>query len=207
MTAQARRWPISDPRVHRVDGQLTARLLAGIEPVALARAGAEHLVLAEPASLGASDEFDVRFVRLLREAISVTVRVDWTAESLGQLPARLVCHLPPPRAGAALREDGGVSWRERYQFGRCYYRIGPGFVLIKDTRHGDGRGARYRLDEAQAFAAFGELEQALYLPEASSQATELFHLLGEEGLTLRLGDWGTVLPFRMRRWPVPFSTV
>jgi hypothetical protein len=200
-------WASSDPRLCLIDGPLTAELLGGLEPRDLASAGRERLVLTEGVRLGSDDEYDVRFVRLLREALSATVRVEWTAESIDPLPASTVCHLPPPRAGAALREDNGIRWRDSYQFGRCYYRIGPGFVLIKDTRQGEGRGARYRLDGAEVVTAFPGLEQALYLPAAPAPVRELFELLTGEDLVLRRGDWGTVLPFRMRRWPVPFSTV
>jgi len=200
-------WAAFDPRVHRIDGPLTAELLGGIEPRDLASAGRERLVLGEAVRLGADEEYDVRFVRLLREALSATVRVEWTAESIGQLPASLVSHLPPPRAGAALRGDNGIRWRDSYQFGRCYYRIGPEFVLIKDTRQGEGRGARYRLDGAEVITALPGLEQAVHLPAAPAPVRELFELLADEELVLRRGDWGTLLPFRMRRWPVPFSTV
>jgi hypothetical protein len=200
-------WAASDPRVCRVDGPLTAALLAGLEPWDLAQAGRERLVLTEPVRLGTDDECDVRFVRLLRESLSATVRVEWTAESIGSFPAALVSHLPPPSAGVALRGENGIQWRDGYRFGRCYYRIGPEFVLIKDMRQGDDRGARYRLDGAEVMGAFPGLEQALYLPAAPAPVRELFELLTGEELVLRRGDWGTVLPFRMRRWPVPFSSV
>jgi hypothetical protein len=192
--------------VCRIDGPVTARRLAEIEPLALADAGHQTLVLAEAVGLGTDDELDVCFVRLLREALAATVAVDWTAGSLGDLDESLVCHLQPPRGGAP-REESGAVWRDRYRFGRCYYRLGPGFVLIKDTRDSVGHGARYRLDGPDAVAAFPDLERALHLPAATARARELFELLAGERLALRRGDWGTVLPFRMRRWPVPFSAV
>jgi hypothetical protein len=196
----------ADPRVHRMDDPLSTGRLAEIRPAALAADGRELLVLTEPVGLGEDAEFDVRFLCLLREAMSVMLRVDWTARSPGTMDPSLVCHLPPPRTGPATGEDGLRDWRDRYRFGLCYYRIGPGFVVIKDTRNQEA-GVRFRLDDPPAVAAFAELEQAVHLPSAGAETRELFELLAGERLAVRNDAWATVLPFRMRRWPVPWDAV
>jgi len=189
----------TDPRTHRLDGPLTTTVLAELDLVGLAAAGHEWLVLPQPVPLGEDDEYDVRFVRLLREAISAGLRVDWTAEAVPFDEAD-VQHLPPPRQGPAPR------WREGFRYGQCYYRRGPGFVLLKDTRD-LATGARFRLDEPPVVAAFWELTGAVHVPDASDGALELAGLLEPERMVLRRGDWLTLLPFRIRRWPVPFDLV
>ncbi|HEY0636134.1 MAG TPA: DUF5825 family protein [Pseudonocardiaceae bacterium] len=191
---------LADPRVAVLPGPLTVEAITGVDPAALAAAGHETLTLPGPVRLGESDEFDVRFVHLLREAISVELRVDWTTGSHLPFAPDLVSHLQPPRRG------GGEQWRLEFRYGRCYYRRGPGFVTLKDTR-AITEGARYRIEEQPAVVAFAELEGVVHAPTASAGALELAGVLGAEHLVLRRGDWLTVLPFRMRRWPVPFDVV
>lgn len=164
------------------------------------KSGAQEFSTAE----FSAGEFSVRFIRLLREALSAGLRVDWALAGPAALDAGLVCHLPPPRDGSEL----AAAWQAQYGFGRCYYRVGPGFYLLKDIRAGEGgRGVRFRLDDARGVAAFGTLADAVHLPSAAADTVELFGVLEAERLTLRRGDWGTLLPFRMRRWPVPFLAV
>ena len=145
---------LTDPRVHAVSGPLSLARLAALDPLALDAAGHHRLVLADPVPLGEDDEFDVRFVRLLREAISVALHVDWTAAGAVPFDPDDVCHLQPPARGP------DHAWRDRFRFGLCFYRKGPGFVLLKDTRD-LATGARFRLDDPRAVAAFDELEQVL----------------------------------------------
>jgi len=208
-----------DPRRCRLAEPLSTGLLTTLDPAELTAAGYETLVIEPPVALAGpgqigdgetsdagesgTGEFSVRFVRLLREALSAGLRVDWALAGPAALDAGLVCHLPPPRDGSEL----AAAWRAQYGFGRCYYRAGPGFYLLKDIRAGEGGGARFRLDDARGVAAFGTLAAAVHLPSAAADTVELFGVLEAERLTLRRGDWGTLLPFRMRRWPVPFLAV
>jgi hypothetical protein len=188
----------ADPRVHRLDGTLTRERLDAVDPVALSARGRESLVLTEPVVLGEDDAFDIRFLRLLREAMSMTMTVDWTPASAVPFDPRMVRHLVPPREGAD-------AWRDGYRFGLCFYQVGPGFVLLKDTR--ENGGARYRIDDERAVTAWHELGSVLSLPAASPGVRELCELLTAENLVMRCGDWVTLLPFRMRRWPVPFDAI
>src|ERR1700740_3363762 len=70
----------------------------------------------------------LHFLRFLREAASHGINVVW--ESAGDLGCdpRLLYHLPPPA--------GDPSWRSAYRYGLCHYRVGPGFVVVTDQRHG-----------------------------------------------------------------------
>ncbi|HET9141710.1 DUF5825 family protein [Actinophytocola sp.] len=192
----------ADPRICSVAGRLTSDSIAAIDPVALSAAGHETLVLAEPVEFGRDDERDVRFLRLLREAVSVTMRVDWSAASPVPFELPMVHHLPPPRR----EHDAGTAdgWRQRFRFGLSYYRVGPGFLQLKDVRDG---AARYRLDDPKAVASWSQLEQVRHLTELSPDGQALYELLAGEGLIMRRGAWVTLLPFRMRRWPVPFNGI
>lgn len=180
-------------------GPLGTARLAELEPAGLVAAGQEKLVLPEPVPLGEDDEFDVRFVRLLRESMTAGLRVDWTTATVPFDEADLY-HLQPPRQGPA------GQWRDEFRYGRCYYRRGPGFVLLKDTRD-TATGARFRLDQPEAVAAFWELTDAVHEPSASAGARELAGVLAAERLIFRRGSWLTLLPFRIRIWPVPFDLV
>ncbi|HEU5471033.1 MAG TPA: DUF5825 family protein [Actinophytocola sp.] len=175
--------------------------LTELDPVALYRNGLRSLVLTEPVVLGADDEFDVRFLRLLREAMSVILRIDWTAGSALPFDPALVCHLPPPRPGP---QDGVGEWRRRHRYGLCYYRTGPGFLLLRDVR---AEGMRYRLDDERAVACWPRLEAVAHLPGAEPDTRTLCDLLDAERLVVRRGAWATLLPYRMRQWPVPFDAV
>jgi len=199
-TRQAGERPAWDRRVHRVECRLTNDLLAAIDPVALYRAGYRTLVLAEPVVLGEDGEFDVRFLHLLREAMSVILRIDWAAGSTVPFDLSLVRHLHPPRSGP--QDELVREWQRQHRFGLCYYRVGPGFVLLKDIR---GDGARYRLDDGRAVASWPRLESVQRLADASSDTLELCELLDGERLLLRRDGWATLLPYRMRQWPVPFD--
>ena len=197
--------PFPDPRIHRIDGPLTRERLKTTDPVALSAAGHESLVLTEPVVFGEDDEFDARFLRLLREAMSMTMAVDWSAGSPVPFDVRMVHHLLPPRRRDGDDADDADGWRARYRFGLCFFQVGPGFVLLKDTR--EGGGARYRIDDPKAVSAWRELGSVRHLPDAPAEVRELCELLADEELIIRCGQWATLLPFRLRRWPVPFDVL
>ena len=199
-TARTVTRPDVDRRVCHIDESLNDIDITAVRPVELAERGHRVLRLHQPVGLGGDDEFDIRFAWLLREAISVGLQVDWTATGRLSWATPSIRHLPPPRSG----ED---EWALAFAFGYCYYRLGPDFVIIRDTRMGAGRGARYLLDDQESVAAWPELEGVLHLPDSSDGGRRLLDVLTSENLALVAGDWATVLPFRMRRWPVPESSV
>ena len=74
---------------------------------------------------------------------------------------------------------------------------------VRDT----GNAARFVLDDPAAVEAFLRLTDAVRLSDVPQLAAELADQLAEAGLLLRLGDWATILPFRLVRWPLPCTAV
>ena len=111
----------------------------------------------------------------------------------------LLYHLAPP-------VDGGTSldaWRARHRPGLCYYRRGPGFVNVKDVRS-DATAARFSIDVGdERDDPIAVLEGVCRVDELSAPTRSLLEELDRERLSLRLEDSATLLPYRMRRWPIP----
>jgi hypothetical protein len=189
----------------RVSWPETLTVLAGEpgpEAVARAERASQRLRLAAPLGLGRDPAADVAALRLLTEAIARQVPVDWSLAAEPPWPVRSLVHLPPPRGatGPAARRYAD-QWRELHRFGLCTYRRGPGFVRIRDLRPG---GPHRRVIVEGPWA---DRFEALAAATADAAAPAFRRLLGElvdAGLAIRLGDRYQVLPFRPRRWPVPF---
>jgi hypothetical protein len=175
---------------------------SGPEAVARAERASQRLRLAAPLSLGRDPAADVAALRLLTEAIARQVPVDWALADEPPWPVRTLVHLPPPRGvtGPAARRYAD-QWRELHRFGLCTYHRGPGFVRVRDLRPG-GPNRRVMVDDPWA----GRFE-ALAAATADAADPAFGRLLAEltgAGLAIRLGGQYQVLPFRPRRWPVPF---
>ena len=79
--------------------RLTQPLLAAMVPSEFRERGCRTVRLAHPVSFGTDAEFDVGFIRFLREALSCLLTVDWSLAAAGPIDVAAVCHLPPPTAG------------------------------------------------------------------------------------------------------------
>ena len=164
--------------------------------------GVRSIELTEPCALSARAARDtLALVRLLREAVTHGASVDWVGRVEPGVEVGLLVHLPPP---AARPDDGADDWRERHAPGLCYYRVGPDFVQVKDVRRPEAR-SRFRFDGANA--AFAALEGVVHVGQLEPETQVLLDALEQERLVLRLGDLCTLLPHRMRRWPVPAMEV
>jgi hypothetical protein len=123
-------------------------------------------------------ELDPFFANLLRHAAAARLRVRWR----GQVPVDLVPrirHLSPPydaTTGPAWRRPGPVGLAVRY---------GPGLVVVEDRRSG-----RYQRSVIQA----SDGRHRLLKDEGVRQATQLDHVLAEEGLVLLMNGWAVSLP-------------
>jgi hypothetical protein len=188
-------------RQEEITVPLTATMLAAMTPSDFRARGCGQLRLAQPVSLGADAEFDVSFVRFLREALGCLLTVEWTMAALGSLELSAVCHLPPPTAGPYAER-----WRGEYGFGYCFYRVGPGFIHLVDVRDADD-AARFLLDDPATVEAFSQLVGVVRLSELPPLAAQLADQLDQARLLLRLGDWATILPCRLRRWPMSCAAV
>ena len=203
-------------QVHRgehaeeITGPLSAPMLARIEPRQLRKRGCHAVTIDGPVSFGADAEVDVRFIRFLREALSSALTVDWSLATPGPADVGAVCHLPPPARADSATGDATCQyadqWRDEYGFGHCYYRLGPGFIHVVDVRD-EADAARFLLDEPAIVEAFALLAGAVKLTDLSPLAAELAGQLAEAGLLLQLGDWATLLPSRLERWPLPCTAV
>jgi hypothetical protein len=166
------------------------------------RAGARALRFLGPVRLSADEPCaTLAAVRLMREAAADGVAVIWNGSVGDGITPRLLVHLPPPQpAGSESDTADTAEWRRRYRPGLCYYRLGPDFVFIKDVRTPEDSG-RFRLDGV--VDAFRSLEAVVDVTNLDSPTRGLVDDLEAEHLVLRFGDLATLLPNRMRRWPVP----
>lgn len=125
----------------------------------------------------------------------------WTGPIPADLDTDLLHHLPPPPVG--MTADTRVErWRAAFRPGLCFYRRGPGFILVKDTRI-PGRGARIRIDQEPLINALLLCEEPVRLDAQDGIVRAALEFLLSESLLLRFGDFITTAPYRMRRWPIP----
>jgi len=137
----------------------------------------------------------LRFLRRLREAAGDGAEVAWQAD-LPVADTRLLYHLPPPVAGPTLD-----AWRAAYRPGLCHYRRGPGFLLVRD-----GRGAGPSVPETTLTGADAAAIEQFLEPGPDDGSVALDRLAGL-GLVLRLGGLALTLPYRLRRWPIPCTSI
>jgi Family of unknown function (DUF5825) len=171
-----------------------------LDVAAAVRGGVRAVRLRGTCRLAANEpRATLALIRLLRDAASHGVPVTWQARDAVGLDAGLLAHLPPPEPSADTGEDL-AQWRQRHQPGLCYYRVGPDFVLVKDARR-DSAPVRLRLEGV--VDEFRRLEDVVDVHGLDAAAAGVLEDLEREALALRLGDLATLLPSRMRRWPVP----
>jgi hypothetical protein len=179
-----------------------------LDVAAAVEAGVRRIRVTAPHDLSSTDPLEtIAFVRLLREAAGDHVPVEWTGRLLGGVDSLLLLHLSPPASAREEEPDIDLmAWRARHQPGLCYYRVGPGFVFVKDVRTAS-TAARFRLEGDDRVTAFRALENVVSVEHLDPNALELLAELERESLALRLGGFATLLPSRMRRWPVPSHEV
>jgi hypothetical protein len=127
----------------------------------------------------------------------------WTGPVPADMDIRMLHHLPPPPVSSGAPDDARVGqWREAFRPALCYFRLGPGFMLVKDVRV-PGHGSRILIDQEPLIAALRLCEQPIRPDSQDDVARSALDFLLAEGLLLRFGNWVTTAPYRMRRWPVP----
>ncbi|MFC5056553.1 DUF5825 family protein [Saccharothrix xinjiangensis] len=171
-------------------------------PAEVAAAGYGRVLVEEPVPAGADLDDDLRVLRFLRECTSHALRLDWVLGGRPLVGRRDLHHLVPPARGVGDAAECAAAWRAAYRYGAYYYRVGPGFVTVKDVRP-DGEAAHLTIDgeSADHFRALAEATSPSELDEATTGA--LADAV-EFGLALRGEETVLVLPFRMRHWPVPY---
>jgi len=145
------------------------------------------------------------FVARLRDLHSEATDVVWYASMSADFDVTPLVHLPPPQpegTSAAPLE----YWLEAHRPAMCYFRVGPGFIEIRDTRQLPV-SARFVLDEPILIDTFKVCLQPRLFAELPPRGQEAARLMLDERLLLRLDDWITTLPSRMQRWPIPSQIV
>jgi Family of unknown function (DUF5825) len=178
-----------------------------VRVVAGAESGSRSLTLLDPIRLGTDPDLDVVALRLLTEATAGQVDLHWDLAGEPPWPLRTMVHLHPPAGAAnAAGRRFAARWGEQFRFGLCTYRRGPGFVALRDIRP-DGARLRTVADGRWA-TAFETLLSTPTCPAGDAAAGRLLDELLTAGLALRLGAGRhALLPFRLRRWPIPYSAV
>jgi hypothetical protein len=143
-----------------------------------------------PATLGA--------VAALRDAFGTGRVLNWRVEAMPRTVVPLLWHLPPPGNAA----PDFAEWRSVFRPGLCYYRRGPGFVQVKDVRDPEEAGS-FTIDEPHVLRAFLRCLRPTALTDLDALERDAAEALLDERLLLRAADQVVVLPYRMRRWPVP----
>lgn len=175
---------------------------ASLDLAAAVRAGARSLRIAPACALSIDEPRPtIALIRLLRKAASYGLPVTWHGRVEAGIDASLFVHLSPPEFRSDVDADTTNEWRVRHQTGLCYYRVGPDFVFVKDVRE-RGAAARYLFDD-DAPHRFATLEKIADVSTLDTATAGLLNDLLDERLALQLGCWATLLPYRMRRWPVP----
>lgn len=168
----------------------------------------------EDVELGADALATMNFLSFLRTAVTQNVEVRWNARIISSgssaevLDTAPLHHLWPPTTVAVGSHppEEPRAWRAAFKYGLCYFRRGPDFALIKDTRIADCH-VRLTIDHPDLLATF--LAGCTLLRDSALTATqrEAVSVLAKENLMYRLDDLLLTLPTRMRRWPIPFSAV
>jgi hypothetical protein len=149
-----------------------------------------------------SDRNDpLQLLALLRDGVELGVSITFTGNALGAIGAD-VTHLPEPGGNGY---STGLSWEEPHAYGRCFYRRGPGFLLVVDRR--DSPEYRYTLDDADHIEAIGVLRTPTPLRETPPALKQAAADLAELNLVAVHAGRGLLLPYRLRRWPMPVDSL
>jgi hypothetical protein len=177
--------------------------LTASAPAEIAAEGYQRVVIEEPVPAGENIDEDVRLLRFLREATSHTLRLDWTLAGTPLVEPRNLTHLVPPTRGVGpAAAECVAAWRDAYRYGNFYYRRGPGFVTVKDVRP-DGETVHLTIEDESA-EQFAVLADAIAVAELDAAGIDALGDAVEYGLAVRGVETLLLLPFRMRRWPVPY---
>jgi len=190
---------------------MTAELIMGRYPE-FAALTAWHitdgmLVLEEPLKFGADPVATAWAVALLRECQSSGVTVQWQAIRHATFEFSMLRHLFPPQSLAGAHQDTELaSWRDGHKYGRYYFRMGPDFVQVKDTRI-PSDAARLVLAEPAVRDMFLRCLRPMRVATLPDSERAAISELAAEELVLRVGGLAVTVVPRMRRWPVPAGAV
>lgn len=151
-----------------------------------------------PIVLGQDTDQTLAAVAMLRDGLTQGTLLEWHGELASTTSLDLVCHLPPPQGSAELH----ARWRARFRPGLCYFRRGPGFLQVKDSRAGDV-SVNLVIDDPLLVDVLIRCLSPTRITSLTTAERAAVDTLADEQLLLSLGDQVVTLPHRMRRWPVP----
>ena len=145
-------------------------------------------------------------IRLRRLMADGTVE-PWAKMLPDGLDTRPLHHLPPPSVPVGIEsqlDDPRLGlWRAAFRPALYYYRLGPGFIQVKDVRE-PGSAAWITIDQAPLIDALLRCsEQPVPVAGQDSDDRAALAFLLQEGLLLQFGEFVTTAPYHMRRWPIP----
>lgn len=167
---------------------------------ALAARGVQFVRLHDPVDLDDTEgSAAVAALVVVRELTSYGIAVDWTLR-MSPRPAdwRLLSHLHPPTAVLSdAADDIATAWRSSFHIAKCGYRLGPGFLEVRDRRMGSFRRLLIRNPlHDQVIQPLLRGLPATALAETAAARYRQADLLHRVGRFL----WWT--PYRIRRWPL-----
>lgn len=136
---------------------------------------------------------------LVRELTAWGIVVEWRLRlDTALAPWAMFSHLYPPREIEGTAEDVRTEWAGDFFPGKCLERGGPGFLEIRDHRH--GFLSRIVLDQPDHLEAAARLA---YDPAADGLADQALRDFAMESLLLEVGGLRWWAPCRTLRWPHP----
>jgi Family of unknown function (DUF5825) len=143
----------------------------------------------------------IGFFELLRELTSYGISVSWRMKtSRNDTRWRDLWHLFPP---SEVEISGGTAgetwefWRQKFYYGLCTMRRGPGIIEVRDRRL--GRIRRLGFTSPQHLEAIERLERGA---SASSVAPDVLAEFEDARVVMAIGDLRLWLPCRTRRSPL-----
>ncbi|MEU1474793.1 RiPP maturation radical SAM C-methyltransferase [Streptomyces sp. NPDC005760] len=106
-----------------------------------------------------------------------------------------------PTWGAPVRIGAGP-----HDYGRFYYRRGPGFVIVKDRRD-PSAVARLTIDHPDLLRTFLACQTPTSLANLDPTAREALSVLAREDIVRIENGVATTIPARLQAWPVPESAI
>lgn len=182
----------------------TVTLRAPSAPSALS--AGKPIVVHEDVELGADALATMTFIAFLRTSLTQNVEVRWNGLVRGAFDTAPLHHLWPPTTLAGVAPEQAEEWRTTFRYGLCYYRQGPSFLLVKDSRLADSQ-VHLTIDHPDLIDTFLAADAPLQDSALTATQREAVGVLAAETLVYRLDGLLLTLPTRMRRWPVPFSAV
>ena len=208
-------WRDHDPTARELPGMFLGEVDTSGDPAGAAdriwQLGARRVQLPETVDLTgrAGPERAVRTVSalsLVRDLTARAILVDWELRLGPATDAwKVLGHLQPPRTlhtpdapdtpDTPDADETLQAWRRGHYLCKCLWRVGPGFVQIRDRRWGELR--RFTADEPEYRTT---IERLAYGAPADTVPAAVLDDFRAERLALDIGPLAWWVPYRVNRW-------